>query len=216
MQAGAGVFSTFGAAANPQPRNPYPHRCLTPAVKYTNFPTYGAVGRPVSDPTTPNQEVVMQRFIAWAETHREHWLDCVRIYLGLGLFARGLLLITNTSPGYIVDFFDRAGQSWLGTGMLMHYVTVAHFVGGLLLTLGFLTRIAAAVQIPILFGAVFLVHRQDGLFAMGQSLEFSALVLFLLVIFTISGAGKLSLDHVTFGPRARTPHDSVPPAVPQM
>src|SRR6185436_7020761 len=121
----------------------------------------------------------MQRFIPWADAHREYWLDCVRIYLGLGLFARGLLMITNTSPGYIVDFFERAGQSWswLGTGFLMHYVMVAHFVGGLLLVLGFLTRIAALAQIPILLGAVFFVHRQDGLFALGQSLEFSALVL---------------------------------------
>ena len=157
----------------------------------------------------------MQRFIAWAETHREHWLDCIRIYLGLGLLARGLLLITNTSPGYIVDFFQRAGQSWLATGFLMHYVMIAHFVGGLLLTIGFLTRIAALVQIPVLLGAVFFVHRQDGLFAMGQSLEFSALVLFLLVMFAISGAGKLSLDYVTFGP-GRAKHEPPPSALPQL
>ena len=142
----------------------------------------------------------MQRFIAWADAHREYWLDCVRIYLGLGLFARGLILITNTSPGYIVDLMQHSGQSWLTNGMLMHYVMIAHFVGGLLLTIGFLTRIAALVQIPILFGAVFFIHRKDGLFALGQSLELSALVLFLLVLFVIAGAGKLSLDHVTFGP----------------
>lgn len=140
----------------------------------------------------------MQKLIAWADAHREYWLDCVRIYLGLGLFARGLLLITNTSTGYFVDLLQRSGQSWFTSGMLLHYVMIAHFVGGLMLTIGFLTRIAAAVQIPILFGAVFLVHRQDGLFALGQSLEFSALVLFLLCVFTISGAGKLSLDRVTF------------------
>lgn len=153
----------------------------------------------------------MRRFIIWAEAHREHWLDCIRIYLGLGLLARGLLLITNTSPGYFVDLFQRAGQSWIGTGALMHYVMLAHFVGGLLLTIGFLTRIAAIVQIPILFGAVFFVHRQDGLFAIGQSLEFSALVLFLLVMFAISGAGKLSLDYVTFGP-GRSGHREPPNA----
>ena len=140
------------------------------------------------------------RFVAWADSHREYWLDCVRIYLGLGLLARGLLLITNTSTGYFVDLLQRSGQSWITSGMLLHYVMVAHFVGGLLLTIGFLTRIAALVQIPILFGAVFLIHRQDGLFALGQSLEFSALVLFLLCVFVVAGAGKLSLDYVTFGP----------------
>ena len=153
----------------------------------------------------------MQRLLAWADAHREHWLDCVRIYLGLGLFARGLLLITNTSPGYFVDLLQRSGQSWLTNGILLHYVMIAHFVGGLLLTIGFLTRIAALVQIPILFGAVFFIHQQDGLFALGQSLEFSALVLFLLCVFVVSGAGKLSLDHVTFRP-TRPQHE--PPAPP--
>ena len=157
----------------------------------------------------------MQRFIAWADARRDLWLDCVRIYLGLGLFARGLLLITNTSPGYFVDLMQRSGQSWITNGILLHYVMVAHFVGGLLLTIGFLTRIAALVQIPVLFGAVFFIHQQDGLFALGQSLEFSALVLFLLCVFAVSGAGKLSLDHVTFRPRP-VHHEPPAPPVPTM
>ena len=144
----------------------------------------------------------MQRlnaFASWAKSRRELWLDCVRIYLGLGLLARGLLLITNTSTGYMIDLLQRTNQPWLLTGAMLHYVMLAHFAGGVLLTLGFLTRIAALVQIPILAGAVFLVHRKDGLFAMGQSLEFSALVLFLLVVIFVSGAGKLSVDYATFG-----------------
>jgi uncharacterized membrane protein YphA (DoxX/SURF4 family) len=156
----------------------------------------------------------MQRFIAWANAHRDYWLDCVRIYLGLGLLARGLLLITNTSTGYFVDMLQRANTPWVTTGFVLHYVMLAHFIGGALLTIGFFTRVAALIQIPILFGAVFIVHRQDGLFALGQSLEFSALVLFLLIVFTIAGAGKLSLDHVTFGPRPS--HPPPPAAIPQL
>src|SRR3954452_13597088 len=101
----------------------------------------------------------MQKFIAWAEAHRELWLDCVRIYLGLGLFARGLLLVTNTSTGYFIDLLQRPGQPWLLTGTMLHYVTLAHFIGGAMLAVGFLTRIAALIQIPILAGAVFIVHR---------------------------------------------------------
>jgi len=155
----------------------------------------------------------MHRFIAWADARRDYWLDCVRIYLGLGLLARGLLLITNTSTGYFVDLLQRSGQSWLTSGMMLHYVMVAHFVGGLLLTIGFLTRIAALVQIPILIGAVFFVHRQDGLFALGQSLEFSALVMFLLCVFVVAGAGRISLDYVTFG-SGRAPHHPPTPAIP--
>jgi uncharacterized membrane protein YphA (DoxX/SURF4 family) len=162
----------------------------------------------------------MQKFIAWADSHRDLWLDCIRIYLGLGLLARGLLLITNTSTGYFVDLLQRTGQPWLVTGAMLHYVMLAHFIGGALLTVGFLTRIAALVQIPVLAGAVFFVHRQDGLFAMGQSLEFSALVLFLLVVIAIAGAGKYSLDYVTFGPAPRLPspadHTHAPDVLPQV
>jgi putative oxidoreductase len=150
----------------------------------------------------------MKTFIVWAESRRESWLDCVRIYLGLGLLARGLLLITNTATGFFVDLLQHSGQSWLTTGLVLHYVMLAHFVGGAMLTVGFLTRLAAAVQIPILAGAVFFVHRKDGLFAMGQSLEFSSLVLFLLVVFLVSGAGPLSLDRSVFGPSK--PADPLP------
>src|ERR1700749_4530276 len=100
----------------------------------------------------------MQKFIAWADSRRDLWLDCVRIYLGLGLLARGLLLITNTSTGYFVDMLQRTNHPWVLTGMMMHYVMLAHFIGGALLTIGFLTRIAALIQIPILAGAVFIVH----------------------------------------------------------
>ena len=136
----------------------------------------------------------MHKFIAWAESHRELWLDCVRIYLGLGLLARGVLIVFNIRTDFFMNMLSHSGEQWLMSGILLHYVTAAHFVGGFMLTIGFFTRIAAAVQIPILAGAVFIVHRQDGLFALGQSLEFSALVLFLLVIFLINGAGPLSID----------------------
>ena len=155
-----------------------------------------------------------QQRIGWAESRRELWLDCIRIYLGLGLFARGLLLVTNTSTGYFIDLLQRANQPWLLTGILLHYVILAHLIGGALLTIGFCTRLASLAQIPILAGAVFLVHRQDGLFALGQSLEFSALVLFLLVVITISGAGRLSLDYAVFGPHAEAPKEHPQPVSP--
>ena len=139
--------------------------------------------------------------IAWADSRREAWFDCVRIYLGLGLVARGLLMNESSSASFIVDALQRSGHNWLLTGLVLHYVMFAHLVGGALLAIGFVTRIAALVQIPVLVGAVFIVHRSEGLLASGQSLEFSALVLFLLVMFLVGGAGRISVDHYVFGPR---------------
>lgn len=136
----------------------------------------------------------LRQFINWAEAHPKVWLDCVRIYLGLGLFIRGLFIITNTRAEFITELLKRMDYPWLVTVVLLHYISLAHLVGGLMMLAGLLTRIAAWVQIPILAGAVFM-HRGEGLMSGGQSLEFSALVFFLLIVFSISGAGPLSVDH---------------------
>ena len=136
----------------------------------------------------------VRQFIGWAEAHPKVWLDCVRIYLGLGLFIRGVFIITNTRAEFILDLLKRMDFPWLVTVALLHYISLAHLVGGLMLTVGLLTRIGAWVQIPILAGAL-VVHRHEGLMSGGQSLEFSALVFFLLVIFALSGSGPLSVDN---------------------
>ena len=62
------------------------------------------------------------------------------------------------------------------------------------MTVGLFTRVAAFVQIPILVGAVFFVHAQDGLFTQGQSFELAVLVLVLLFVVFVFGAGRYSLD----------------------
>jgi uncharacterized membrane protein YphA (DoxX/SURF4 family) len=136
----------------------------------------------------------LRQFIGWADTHPKVWLDCVRIYLGLGLFIRGLFIITNTKADFIEALVEQLDYPWLITVGILHYIALAHLVGGLMLTMGLLTRIAAWAQVPILAGALF-IHRGTGLMTSGQSLELSALVLFLLLTFAFSGAGPLSVDH---------------------
>ena len=136
----------------------------------------------------------LRQWIDWAEAHPKVWLDCVRIYLGLGLFIRGVFIISNTRAEFIQTMLKQMEYPWIVTVGLLHYISLAHLIGGLMLTVGLLTRIAAWVQIPILAGAVF-IHRGEGLMSGGQSLEFSALVLFLLVTFAVSGAGPVSVDN---------------------
>lgn len=134
-------------------------------------------------------------WVNWINNHQTVALDVMRIYLGVGLFVRGILFLTTPEGmGALVDLSDFS----MASAGVAAYVTVAHLVGGLLLASGLLTRIAAAVQIPILVGAVALVHLQDGLLSANQSLEFSALVLFLLVVVFVFGSGRWSADWYVF------------------
>ncbi|MBA3850201.1 MAG: DoxX family protein [Opitutus sp.] len=146
--------------------------------------------------------------LAWTEAHPKVWLDLVRIYIGLGLFVRGVLLITNQGGDFVSAAITRTGESWLLSAALLHYVSLAHLIGGAMLIFGILTRIGALVQLPILAGAVLFVHRGEGLMAAGQSFEFAALVLFLLTVVAIAGPGPVSVDGESRPPApAPAPHD---------
>lgn len=119
--------------------------------------------------------------------------DLMRAYLGIGLFVRGVLFITEPDlvMGYLEDL-----NGWFLPYALVHYVAIAHLCGGVMLALGLATRFAAAIQVPVLAGAVFLVHSSGGLLDAGQSLEFSGLVLALLFVYLTFGSGRLSVDAV--------------------
>jgi uncharacterized membrane protein YphA (DoxX/SURF4 family) len=125
------------------------------------------------------------------EAQRDLVLDALRVYLGTGLFFRGLVLLTTTGG---LQQLVGTTEPGLGLTGLSVYVTAAHLIGGACLAVGLYTRIAALVQVPILVGAVFLVHWHDGLLSANQSLEFSALVLFLLLLVCTFGSGRWSLD----------------------
>lgn len=118
--------------------------------------------------------------------------DLLRVYLGVALFVRGALFIAN--PDRLMGLVGKSGD-WFVPLLVAHYVGVAHLGGGILLALGLATRIAALAQIPILLGAVFLVHWGDGLLRGGQSLELAGLVLAMLVTYAVFGGGPLSVDH---------------------
>jgi uncharacterized membrane protein YphA (DoxX/SURF4 family) len=133
--------------------------------------------------------------VEWIADHREVGIDIVRMYLGIGLFVRGILFISESQG--IETLVDLSTFSF-ASAALAHYVTFAHLVGGLMLAAGLFTRLASLIQIPILVGAVFLIHLQEGLLSSNQSLEFSALVLFLLVVTFVFGAGPWSADRYVF------------------
>lgn len=118
--------------------------------------------------------------------------ELLRIYLGIGLFVRGILFISNSAN--FMDLIGTSSAAWLTSVVLIHYVALAHLVGGVMIAIGLFTRAAALVQLPILIGAVFVVHFQGGLMAASQSLELSALVLFLLILLFLWGSGELSVD----------------------
>ena len=118
----------------------------------------------------------------------ERGFDLIRIYLGIGLTIRGVLFLLN--PTWISSMLSSGGATQLAARL----IAIGHIAGGALLGLGLFTRFAAAIQLVPVFGALVLLHSHDDLASKNQSLEFSALVLIMLVFFAFFGAGEWSLD----------------------
>ena len=145
----------------------------------------------------------------WIESHMDIVIDLVRMYLGVGLFVKGIYFLMH--QGELKKLLEGADNLAFGQGAVAHYIIPVHLVGGLLLAIGLLTRLAALAQIPILIGAIFYIWLPEVLvFEQRQNLEFSALVLFLLTLIFVYGAGRFSVDYLITGKESRQPQAHSP------
>lgn len=129
---------------------------------------------------------------ALSHTKYENAIELIRIYLGVALFFKGIHFMINPQD---LGYFLNQGQLNVLETVISHYVISGHLVGGLLMSVGLLTRVGALIQLPILTGALLFVHSKEILFSTTQNIELTTLVLFLLGLFSIIGSGNMSVDY---------------------
>jgi putative oxidoreductase len=129
----------------------------------------------------------------WGNNHRPGFLDVFRIVLGVFITYKGLYFITHMNE---LEMTTSGVNVWFAGAVLAHYVIFAHIMGGPLITVGLFSRVASALQIPILLGAVFLVNYPKGFLSIAQHMELwlSIVVLVGLVVVMVFGAGRYSID----------------------
>jgi putative oxidoreductase len=133
----------------------------------------------------------LQQIQHWSITHHPRWLVVPRVALGLCLFVKGISFMMNAVllEQLIVGSLISKGVDWLPL-----LITWAHLLGGFLIIIGLLTRLAVLLQIPILIGAVIFIVAKEGMLGPGSELVFAIVILLLLFFFLIEGGGPLSLD----------------------
>jgi len=129
----------------------------------------------------------------WGDHHHPMVLDITRIALGVFLLLKGIGFMENSA--YLKDLIENQHVMPVSSDLLMalvYYVTFAHLVGGTMIAIGTLTRLASIVQIPIVLAAVFLT---DFFQSPVNTMAWPSIVaLVLLVLFTVIGSGPFSLD----------------------
>ena len=134
---------------------------------------------------------IAQKMESWGDTHQPKWFGLLRILLGLVIFYKGVVFIRNTDA--LNDMIANSAVS-LYAVFLAHCVALTHLVGGALIIIGLVTRLAIVFQIPIVLGAIIFVNAQKGFFSIHSELGLSILVLALLIFFLIFGSGSYSVD----------------------
>lgn len=138
---------------------------------------------------------VIQKVEHWGDAHQVKWLGIVRIVLGLIIFSKGIALISDTSHQQEILFKNSVfGFSEMMSSVAIHLVAFAHLVGGILITIGLVTRFAVVIQIPILICAILFVNLTSGFSSLNSELWLSIIVLCLLILFWITGSGSFSVD----------------------
>ena len=135
------------------------------------------------------------------KTDEDYALTIARLVLGMLFFIHGDQLMLGWFGGHglraSIDFFSQD----LGIPASFAFLAIcAEFLGGLMLVVGFLGRVAALSIICLMAVAVVKVHWQFGLFMnwfgnqKGEGFEYHLLALGLAGALMIKGGGKASID----------------------
>ena len=128
---------------------------------------------------------------SWADHHHPRWIDFLRILFGLLLIVKGVAFAANRDK--VILMITSSSFEFLSF-IIAHYVITAYLIGGIAVTIGFITRIAILFQIPAVIGAIIFIDIHRGLFALNSELGYSVLILFLLFFFLFYGSGNFSVD----------------------
>ena len=121
----------------------------------------------------------------------ERMLSVLRIIVGLLFIEHGLAKLLGFPH---VAMFDK-----LQLVSLLGLAGVIELVGGVLLTLGLLTRVTAFIMSGEMAFAYFMVHAPKSFYPALNGGELAIVYCFLLLYFAAAGAGAWSLDQLRLG-----------------
>lgn len=124
-------------------------------------------------------------------------LAVLRIVVGIVFAVHGYeKLFVQTIPG-VTGFFTQIGAPL--PGVTAPLVSVLELVGGVMLILGVLTPVVAALLAVDMVGAIFLVHLANGFSAMNGGYEFVLTLFAASLALALTGPGAYALDRAIFG-----------------
>ncbi|MCS4302856.1 DoxX family protein [Chryseobacterium sp. BIGb0232] len=113
----------------------------------------------------------------------------VRVFVGFAMLSHGYPKLQMLLAGGKIEFFDFLG---MGPQITLVLTVLAEFVCSILLILGLFTRVSLGFLIFTMIIAGFVVHGADPF----EKREMSLIYLSVYLLLMMTGAGKVSVDHL--------------------
>jgi putative oxidoreductase len=120
-------------------------------------------------------------------------LTIVRVTLGTIFIAHGSQKVFGWFGGPGLESFVGWASSFGIPGWLGYLAAFAELIGGCLLLTGIAAEIGALLVIPVMIGAVVIVHWKQGYFAQNGGFEYPLNLLLFALAIVVGGPGKLAL-----------------------
>ncbi|KYP15187.1 DoxX family protein [Flavihumibacter sp. CACIAM 22H1] len=116
-----------------------------------------------------------------------------RVILGIIITLKGLFFLTNPTK---LDRLIRLSPTHSIAGLFWdHLIAISSLLCGILIITGLLTRLASALQIPIMAGMLIFTATQRACLSNQEDAAFSLLTLITLFYFLVKGPGEISMDN---------------------
>lgn len=127
--------------------------------------------------------------------NRKEWaLFIIRVTLGVIFIAHGSQKVLGLFGGPGLHGFAQWAATTMGLPAWLAYLAAfAEFFGGLLLFFGIISELGALMVIPVMTGAVVLVHWNAGFFAQNGGYEYPLSLIFFALAIIVGGPGKHAL-----------------------
>jgi len=135
---------------------------------------------------------IFPSFENYCNVHCPFALDLLRMILGVIIFYKGIMFVQDSDAlNHIIDNSRIGGMAFI----LEHHVAFTLLAGGIMIALGFLTRIAIIFQFPVFIGVILNQHVQHGLYSVYSELGFAIVISVVLIFFFLIGPGPFSVDY---------------------
>jgi len=123
--------------------------------------------------------------------HYPFVLDLLRIVVGVIIFYQGVMFVHN---GEALDEIINRSSIGGWAFILEHHVAFTLLVGGILISIGLITRWAIAFQFPVFLGMIINQHATHGLYSVYSDLGLAYGITIVLILLFIMGPGFFSVD----------------------